>query len=146
MSRMIAPKVSIFCSEPVISAGPINRNTPLNPTTSPRMDSQVGLFPPARNDSNSVSQKGEVAITSAAIPEGTVFSASETNPFPPSSRNVPTMAAAFQLLRVGVASPAIRLHAYRIAPETRNRIEACRNGGRVSTEKRIARYVEPQTM
>jgi hypothetical protein len=47
---------------------------------------------------------------------------------------------------VGFASPAMVRQIYKIAPDIRKRIEACRNGGMVSTAKRIARYVEPQTI
>src|SRR5215211_97843 len=145
-SNKITPKVSNPPSAPVISAGPIRMNTPAKPTINPRMACQVGLVPPARMDSNSTSQNGEVVINKAAIPEGTVCSAQATSPFPPSRSAVPTIAVDLQWPAVGAGSPAARRHTYKIAPEIKKRKEACRNGGMVSTEKRIARYVEPQTI
>ena len=123
----------------MISDGPINRNTPLKPINNPRMDNQVGLFPPERSDSNKVSQNGDVVISNAAIPDGTLFSAKPTKPLPPSNKNVPTIAVDFQLALVGFASPAMVRQIYKIAPEIRKRIDACKNGGMVSTAKRIAR-------
>src|SRR5215212_8388709 len=140
------PKVSKLPFPPVISAGPMRMNTPPKPIINPTMDCQVGFAPPVRSDSNKTSQNGDVEIISAAMPEGIVCSAQATNPFPPSSNAAPTIAADFQLLRVGAGSPAIRRQMKRIAPERRNRNAACRKGGIVSTEKRIARYVEPQTI
>src|SRR5678816_277958 len=107
-SSRMTPKVSNFCPvEPVSSAGPIRINTPPKPMINPKMDSQVGLFPRERRDSNSTSQNGDVEIINAAIPDGTVFSAKPTNPLPPSSNNVPTIAVDFQFPAVGFSSPAM---------------------------------------
>src|SRR5687768_18178476 len=61
-SSKMTPNVSKLFSPPVISAGPIKRNTPPNPMTKPRMACQVGFDPPARMDSNNTSQKGDVEI------------------------------------------------------------------------------------
>src|SRR5512139_784853 len=144
-SSMMAPNRSTLPSPPVISAGPIRMKTPVKPTISPRMVIQFG-FARVRNDSNRTSQNGEVEILRAAMPDGTVRSARATRPLPPSRRAVPTIAVDFQLLHVGMASPASRLQVNRITPEMRNRMDACRNGGMVSTENRIARYVEPHTI
>jgi hypothetical protein len=119
--------------------------TPVKPTINPRIVIQFG-FALVRNDSNRTSQNGEVEIIKAAMPDGTVRSARATRPLPPSRRAVPTIAVDFQLLQVGRASPAIRLQVNRITPDMRKRMDACRNGGMVSTENRIARYVEPQTI
>src|SRR5687768_7989647 len=145
-SRRMTPNVSKLPSTPVISAGPIKRNTPPNPMTNPSSPCQVGLDPPDRSDSNNTSQNGDVEIIKAAMPDGTVCSAQATSPLPPSKRAVPTIAVDFQFPGVGAGSPAMRRQAYRIAPEIRNRSEACMNGGIVSTAKRIARYVDPQTI
>src|SRR5512143_872040 len=142
----MVPNLSKLSLAPVISAGPISRKTPPKPTIKPTMACHVGFVPPERNDSNNVSQNGEVAITNAAIPEGTLRSAQATRPLPPNNKAVPTMAVDFQWLRVGAGSPAARRQIYKIAPEIKKRREAWRKGGMVSTEKRIARYVEPQTM
>src|SRR5215216_4680556 len=143
---MITLAVFQCCPEPVISAGPIKMNTPLNPMINPRIDCQFGLVPPARRDSNNTSQNGDVEITNAAIPEGIFFSASATSPLPPRRSRVPTIAVDFQFAVVGTESPAARLQRNRIAPEIKKRMDACRNGGMVSTANRIARYVEPQTI
>src|SRR5688572_6733171 len=145
-SSKMTPNVSKLFSPPVISAGPIKRNTPPNPMIKPRMACQVGFDPPARMDSNNTSQKGDVEIIRAAMPEGTLFSAQATSPLPPSNSAVPTIAVDFQFPRVGAGSPAMRLQAYRIAPEIKNLSPACINGGMVSTANRIARYVDPQTI
>src|SRR5918993_3412115 len=138
-SRRITPNVSKLRSPPVISAGPIRRNTPANPMTRPRMPCQVGFDPPARIDSNNTSQNGEVEIIRAAMPDGTLCSAQATSPLPPSNNAVPTIAVDFQLPAVGAGSPDMRRHAYRMAPEIKNLNPACMNGGMVSTANRIAR-------
>src|SRR5690349_16010185 len=110
-SSRMTPNVSKLPSPPVISAGPIRRKTPPNPITRPRMPCQVGFDPPARIDSNSTSQNGEVEIIRAAMPDGTLCSAQATRPLPPSSSAVPTIAVDFQLPAVGAGSPDIRLQA-----------------------------------
>ena len=89
-----------------------------------RIDCQFGFVPPERMDSNKTSQNGEVEMTRAAIPEGICFSASATSPLPPRRSKVPTTAVAFQLLVVGLGSPAARRQRYRMAPEIRKRIDA----------------------
>src|SRR5512147_93726 len=122
INRSVTPNLSKECPVPMISAGPTSRNTPLKPMSKPTIDSQVGLFPPERKDSNKTSQNGEVVMSKAAIPDGTLFSASPTNPLPPSNRNVPTMAVDFQLLSVGFVSPAVSRQIYKIAPEAKKRI------------------------
>jgi hypothetical protein len=48
-------------------------------------------------------------------------------------------------ITVGFGSPAARRHKYKNKPEIIKRAAAERNGGMVSTVKRIARYVDPQT-
>src|SRR5512144_2918354 len=102
---MITPNVSNFCPEPVNAEGPIKINTPLKPRTKPRIDCQLGLLPPERKDSNNTNQNGDVEIINAAMPEGIVRSPRATNPLPPSNKNVPTMAVAFQVPLVGMGSP-----------------------------------------
>src|SRR5258706_1624839 len=103
------------------------------------MDNQVGFDPWERSDSNKTSQNGDVEIINAAMPEGTVFSASATSPLPPSSNKAPTMAVDFQFSKVGISSPAMRRQTNKIAPESKKRNAACINGGMVSTANRIAR-------
>ncbi len=86
--------------------------------------------------------RGTVATSSAAIPEGTVRSAHTTMPLPPRRSAPPTMAADRHWRRVGRSpsrSPRRIAHAYRMAPATRNRMEALRKGGMVRTATRIAR-------
>src|SRR5512140_2321343 len=109
----MVPSVSNAFPDPAISAGPIRMNTPVKPRINPTMDCQLGFAPPVRNDSNITSQNGDVLIINAAMPEGTVLSARATNPLPPSSNRVPTMAVDFQLLPVGIGSPAMRRQANR---------------------------------
>jgi hypothetical protein len=63
---------------------------------------------------------------------------------PPRRRNSPVIAASFDSAPVGAGAPRSRAHTYRIAPATAKRAPAIRNGGSVSTAKRMKRYVDPQ--
>ena len=105
----------------------------------------LGRLPPKRSQSKVTIQTGTVAMSSAAIPDGTYNSAQHTRPLPPSSMNVPITAADFHCAAVGRGVPRKRTKAYINAPATRKRTAAIRNGGSVSTAKRIASYVEPHT-
>jgi len=80
-----------------------------------------------------------MVINTAAKLEGITCSAFVTPPFPPSNSNPPMIAAAFQLARVGRGAPLKRIQVYSTPPAIRKRTAAIRNGGNVSTAKRIAR-------
>ena len=69
-------------------------------------------------------QIGIVAMSRAAIPDGTVCSAKATNPIPPPSSRAPTIALSRSSRRVGMtnARPSRAIdHVSRIRPASRNR-------------------------
>ncbi len=86
------------------------------------------------------------------MPAGTVFSPSATMPIPPNSSAAPTIAESRHSRRFGrrgrsaigtlgsfrIRRAASASQVSRIAPATRNRDAAMRNGGIVSTPSRIA--------
>ena len=83
-------------------------------------------------------------MTSAAAPDGTACSAHVTPPLPSTKRGIEPTTAFRHCRRVGRGAPARAARAYRMAPAARNRHPAMRNGGMVSTARRMVRYVEPQ--
>ena len=93
-------------------------------------------------------QTGISAIIRAAMPEGTVSSPRATMPIPPPSRSPPTIVESRHSRRVG-QTKADRWrasdHDRSTRPASEKRAAAMRNGGRVSTARAIARYVEPHT-
>ncbi len=70
--------------------------------------------------------------------------AQTTPPLPPTSKKIPMIEALRHSSAVGRGSPARRRQRYKNPPEMMKRAAADKNGGVVSTVKRIARYVEPQ--
>ena len=96
----------------------------------------------------STTQSGIEATSSAANPDGTVFSATEITALAPGSIR-PTKPAASNSPREGRKTPSPFRHARigsRITPTITNRKPAPSSGGIVSTIRAMARYVEPQTM
>ena len=71
---------------------------PENPRTSPITTRGEAGRPPA-NRSHSAIQSGTSARIRATVPDGTVRSASTTDPLPPAIKNVPTVKAASRWLR-----------------------------------------------
>ncbi len=145
-SKAATPSGFNFAPLPEISAGPTRMKMPASPTNNPRMACQFGFTPPGRMASATTRNIGMEPMTSAATPDGMVCSAHATNPLPPSRSRLPMMNSEIHCLRVGMDCPAPRCQMNRITPEIKKRIPAERNGGMLSTAKRIARYVEPQTM
>ena len=95
--------------------------------------------------SNTASQMGTVAIRTAAMPDRMYSSASTTNPLPPSSSRMPTIATARHWgtpTRSG-REPPMRPRAHRkrsiSRPATTNRTPAASSGGSVSTITAMAR-------
>ena len=121
--------------------GRISSAIPANPMITPTM--AIGLSRrPFAAKSNVAIQSGKVATINAATPVSIRCCATATSALPPTSRNVPTIAVATQWWRVGRSRG--RKITKRIAPATRNRIEAIRNGGIDSIAISIPRYVAPQ--
>ena len=76
-------------------------------------------------------------------------SAHTTSPLPPRHSAPPTIVAASQFRTVGRSYrmwPRHTAQPYMIAPARMNRTPAIRNGGRVRSATRMARYVDPHTM
>ncbi len=124
----------------------INAISPANPSTTPSRVAMPGRSPLAKR--NTTISSGTVATSSAAAPDGTPRdSATTTAPLPPASSSTPTRALDPISDSLGLARPRCRASTTppRIRPASTNRSAAERNGGNVSTENRIARYVEPQT-
>ena len=65
--------------------------------------------------------------------------AQTTPPLPPTSKKMPMIAALRRSNPLGFGSPAKRRQEYKKAPDTIKRAAADKNGGIVSTVKRIAR-------
>jgi hypothetical protein len=98
----------------------------------------------ATKRSHTAIQRGTTAKISATVPDGTVRSASTTDPFPPAIRRAPTTNAAHHCGRPTgspAASPRRIVRASSTPPAITNRVPAATSGGRVSFEIRIARYV-----
>src|SRR6059058_6460060 len=87
---------------------------------------------------------GTIATTSAAKPESIYFSEIVTPPLPPSSKHAPIISEVRQFLQFDSPMPCDQATAYMIMPANTNRAPAIRNGGMVSMENRMPRYVEPQ--
>jgi hypothetical protein len=88
------------------------------------------------------------ATSSAARPDGTVFSATLMTALAPGSIK-PTKPAASSSARVGLKTESPRRQARigsRISPTIAKRNPAPSSGGIVSTISAMARYVDPQTM
>src|SRR5579875_1498345 len=96
------------------------------------------------NPEKSAAHSGTAAIPNDAKPDATHCSAKTTPPLPPASRRMPTRAAPIHCLRVGDSPPRARRKTYRIEPAIRKRIPDRRNGGKLCSAIRIARYVPPQ--
>jgi hypothetical protein len=65
--------------------------------------------------------------------------AQTTPPLPPTRRKIPMIAALRDSRGVGAGSPTARRPSYKKRPEIMKRAAADKNGGVVSTVKRIAR-------
>jgi len=87
---------------------------------------------------------GTIATINAANPESIYLSEMVTPPFPPSSKQAPIISEVRQLAQLDLPMPCDQAIAYMITPAKTNRAPAIRNGGIVSIENRMPRYVEPQ--
>ncbi len=133
---IVAPGIIMLFS-PIFSMLPISRVTPAKPSTNPTMTLILGLVRLC-SEFNKTIHTGTVAIKSEVSPEGTHCSAHATAPFPPSSRKPPITKACFQCMEVGDIL-LVRVRAYSISPAIIQRVPAMKNGGIVSTTKRIAK-------
>ena len=89
---------------------------------------------------------GTVPAIIAAMLESIRVSASATTPTPsPSSANPTSAAEPSSRLVTRIERPVAHRIAASRTPASRNRPPDERNGGSVSTETLMARYVEPQT-
>jgi hypothetical protein len=120
-------------------------NTPTNPTSNPIITPGRGRNAPCHSQSKSTIHIGTVETRSAVMLDETCCSAHVTPPFPTKSNNVPMIAADRHSILVGGFAPRKRAQPYKRRPAIMNRVPAIMNGGMVSTPKRIARYVDPQT-
>jgi hypothetical protein len=84
-----------------------------------------------------------VAISSAAIPEGTRCSAQLRPPLLMHSSDTPVTAAVHQCAALGRIPVLTRKIGYRISPTSECRIAAIASGGIVSIAIRIPRNVDP---
>ena len=119
---------------------------PPKPTSTAPIERQAIRSPDARR--SRMTHSGIEATSSAARPDGTVFSATEMTALAPGSIS-PTKPADSSSARVGRQTEAPRRQARigsRISPTAMKRVPAPSSGGIVSTISAIARYVEPQTM
>src|SRR5215467_14003652 len=87
---------------------------------------------------------GTIATISAANPESIYCCEIVTPPLPPRSKHAPMMNDVRQFLQVDLPVPCDQAIAYMINPAKTNRAPAIRNGGIVSMENRMPRYVDPQ--
>src|SRR6266403_2859936 len=98
---------------------------------------------------------GTIATINAANPESIYCSEIVTPPLPPRSKHAPIMNDVRQFAQVDLPIrpsqplrrsrlPCDQAIAYMIMPANTNRAPAIRNGGIVSIENLIPRYVEPQ--
>src|SRR5213078_3130722 len=87
---------------------------------------------------------GTIATISAARPESIYCSEIVTPPLPASSKHAPMTNDVRQFAQVDLPIPCNQAIAYMIMPANTNRAPAIRNGGIVSIENLIPRYVEPQ--
>ncbi len=121
--------------------GPIRIATPPNPTTMPTPASR-GSRSPRKTRPRIATQTGIMAISRAAMPDGTVCSPNATIPIPPPSSRAPTIALSRHSRADGRLSERRSLaadHVSRTAPAIRNRVAAMRNGGIESTAIAIPR-------
>src|SRR6266516_7568404 len=98
---------------------------------------------------------GTIATISAASPESMYFSEIVTPPLPASSKHAPMISDVRQFAQLDLVIrpsqplrrsrlPCDQAIAYMIMPANTNRAPAIKNGGIVSIENRMPRYVEPQ--
>ena len=114
---------------------------PANPTAMPTTASR-GSRSPRKMPPRIATHTGIIAISSAAIPDGTVCSPNATSPIPPPSSSAPTIALSRHSRRVGTtkARPSRATDQVRSTrPATRNRTAAMRNGGIESTAMAMPR-------
>ena len=78
-----------------------------DPSTNPASTRGAGREPPGRNQSTKTIHSDTVATSSAAIPEGMIFSAQLTVPLPHRSNRTPVTIVVRHCLRVGF-SPLMR--------------------------------------
>jgi hypothetical protein len=91
---------------------------------------------------NTATQSGIIAMSRAAIPDGTVSSPSATIPIPPPISRAPTMNVSRHSRRLGIAMlPRFRTNAKASStrPASANRVAAMMNGGMDSTAIRMPR-------
>src|SRR2546421_11302160 len=87
---------------------------------------------------------GTIATINAPNPDSIYGPESVTPPLPPRSKHAPMMNDVRQFAQVDLPIPCDQAIAYMIMPANTNRAPAIRNGGMVSMENRMPRYVEPQ--
>ena len=106
--------------------------------TKPMHSSVLGRWP--RIAANTPIHSGIDATATAAMPEGTVFSARLTMPLPSNSSSAPITAALPHCARVGAGMPRQRSTANINPPAMMKRMPPSRNGGKPpSSAQRIAR-------
>ena len=105
----------------------------------PNVDLKLGQVPPERTASIRIIHSGTVATSNAAKLDGMNCAAQTTPPLPPTKSRMPMVAALRHSSLLGAGSPAMRRQKYKNAPEMIKRAAADKNGGNVSTAKRIAR-------
>ena len=151
---MIVPSAHIAAAAQMVSApvtetwpeppSPDSRATPPSPSSRPpsgARPSRAWLSPASMPSSHS----GTVATSSAAIPDGTLFSPTPTTPLATSSRTPTTPAPIHSASLAGQRRTLRRAIGNRMIPATRFRAAAISSGGIVSTPIRMARYVLPHT-
>src|ERR1700742_158812 len=99
---MTTPVGSIL-PDPPKSFGPTSNASPPNPSTNPTMTRDTGRVPPGLNQSMITIQSDTVATNSAATPDGTRPSASQSPPFPTASKRNPVTVVLRHSAHVGRA-------------------------------------------
>ncbi len=120
------------------------KTVPPKPRATPSVSAADGFRDLKKSQSKMTNQSGSMEMMSAAIDEGTVCCAHTTPPYPPRSMIPATLNAARKPRSEGRSCSLNRHQIIRMPPARKKRREPLRNGGIVSTVKRMARYVEPQ--
>src|ERR1700730_696289 len=103
-SKIDIPQARWCCDEPV-NAGPTKIPTPTNPPNKPSQTRGVGRAAVPLSQPSSAISIGTVATSNAANPVGTHCSEMVTPPFPPRSKQPPTIAAVLQVWGSGLDAP-----------------------------------------
>ena len=123
--------------------GPARIASPAEPSAIPARTAPRGI---RRRRIASINTKdiGSVATTSAATPDGIECSAQTSPPEPQTKSRKPVTAAPPHSRRDGRGVPEASAQTYITTPARKKRTPCVKNGGSVSIEKRMPRYVEPQ--